>query len=196
MSRGQESDVIKTASDQNKTNFANAQNSYTAAQSDIGNFQKQLGDYAAANPFTKGGEFENTEGGIYSNVADSEAGAAGRQVQSQAMRTGQNLAGANATAEEIARQSTRDLSAEEAQMEQQRIAGDVGYRTTALDEGKFPVQAEESLYGTSTGAAGQDLGIQAGAAKTPGFWDTFGDSFAGALGKTLGGGNVQFQKNL
>jgi hypothetical protein len=55
------------------------------------------------------------------------------------------------------------------------------------------------LYGENQDATLKALGISNEALNIkdrPGFWETFGDSFAGSLGKTLGGGNLSVSKSL
>jgi hypothetical protein len=191
MSRGQEKQVVDQAKSQGETQFGDSQNSYTQAQADVGDYKSQLGKYAASNPYTPGGEFQTSTNRVLANAADANATAAGAQVQQQARRTGQNSQGANATAEEIARASQRNLSAEQGGANATRIGAEADYNKGVLGATAVPVSMETQLAEGSGRMAQGDLGIQQDASKTPGFWDTMGDSFAQQFGKTMGGGGLQ-----
>lgn len=187
MSRGQEQSTIDSASSQNKTNFGNAQSAFGGAQSGVQDYQNSLAKFVSGNPYAPGGEYDQTINPALANASDAGANSLKGALQSQTMRTGMNSAANAATAAEGARQNTRDLSTALAGAQQQRIAGETGYNTTGLQAGTVPISAESGLYGTATGGANSALSTQAGAAKTPGFWDTLGDSFGSALGAAKGG---------
>jgi hypothetical protein len=123
------------------------------------------------------------------NASDAGSNSLKGALQAQTMKTGQNSAADAATAASGAQANTRDLSTALASADQSRIGSEAGYNQTALGATSTPITAESSLYGTSGSQAGSALDTQAGAAKQPGFWDTLGDSFGAALGKTAGGGN-------
>ena len=192
MSRAQEGAVIDTAKGQNKTYFNNAQNSYSAANADIGDYQRELADYkgqvsafSAKNPYTQGGEFQRSTNQIVANTSDANARAAGQTLQGQALRTGQNSAGAIGATEAMERQGTRDVAGEEAGANQQRIGAEAGYNKEALDAGKgvvgateVPAQLETTLAGQQGNLGEGALGIQENAAKTPSWMDQFGDQAA------------------
>lgn len=187
MSRGQESSVISSASDQNKTNFGNAQSSFSGAQGDINDYKDSLAKFVSGNPYTPGGEYDKTINPALANASDAGSNSLKGALQSQTMRTGMNSAANAATAASGAQQNTRDLSTALAGAQQQRIAGETGYNTTGLQAGTVPISAQSGLYGTATGGANSALSTQAGAAQKPGFWDTLGDTFATTLPKTLAG---------
>lgn len=196
MSRGQQSDVISTAKSQNATDFGNAQTALANTQTDIGDYKDQLAKFVSGNPYTKGGEFDSTINTGLANASDAGSNSLKGALQSQSLRTGQNSAAGLATAQSGAQQNTRDLSAALAGAQQARIGSEAGYNQQALGATTTPITAESSLYGTAGGQAGGALNTQAGAASTPGFWDTLGDSFGSQLGKTLAGGNVSAVKQL
>jgi hypothetical protein len=102
-------------------------------------------------------------------------------LQSQALRTGQNSAADASTAAEFARQNQRQLTADQATAQQQRIAGDTAYKQSALQAGTEPISAESNLYGQSTGAGNSALNTAEGAAQQPGFFDQLGNAFAGSM---------------
>jgi hypothetical protein len=188
MSRGQSTQAFNTASSQNATNFGNAQSAEGAAQNDIGQYQNQLASFVSGNPYTAGGEYDQTINAGLANTSDAGSNSLRGALQSQALRTGQNSAADAATAASNAQQNTRNLSSDMASAQQQRINSEAGYNQEALGASAQPAQMESSLYGTSGSQGNQELGTEEGAAQTPSFWDTLGSSFAGGLGKGLAGG--------
>ena len=191
MSRGQESSVVNTASSQNATNFGNAQSAYGNTQSDIGNYQNQLNKFVSGNPYTAGGEYSSTINPQLANASDAGANSLAGSLQSQAKRTGMNSAANAATAASGAQADTRDLSSALASSNQNRISSEAGYNQPALGATSTPISAESGLYGAAGGQASSALGTQQSASTQPGFWDTLGNSFAGALGQAKGGSGGQ-----
>lgn len=188
MSRGQSTTAFNTASSQNATNFGNAQSAEGAAQGDIGEYQNQLAKFVSGNPYTAGGEYDQTINAGLANTSDAGSNSLKGALQSQALRTGQNSAADAATAASSAQQNTRDLSSSLASAQQQRVADEAGYNQQALSASAQPAQMESSLYGTAGSQGNQELSTEEGAARTPSFWDTLGGSFASGLGGGLGKG--------
>ena len=186
MSRGQSTQAFNTASDENATNFDNAQTALGGTQDAIGNYNNQLAKFVSGNPYTKGGEYDQTVNSGLTNVSDAGANSLAGALQAQAMRTGQNSAADAATAAAGAQRNERNLAGDLAGAQQSRIAGEAGYDRTALGAAATPIQANQSLYGTATNAADGTLGDETNAAKTPSFWDEVGNSVAGNLGR-MGG---------
>jgi hypothetical protein len=135
------------------------------------------------NPYTKGGEYDQTINTGLTNVSDAGANSLAGALQAQARRTGQNSAADAATAAAGAQQNTRDLSSDLAAAQQKRIAGEAGYNQTALGASAEPISANQALYGASSNAADSVLGDETQAAKTPSFWDEVGSGVAANLGK-------------
>lgn len=187
MSRQAQQNVIGTASSENKTSFGNAQSAYGDTQGDIGDYTKALNSFVSSNPYTKGGEYDSTINTGLSNVSDAGSNSLKGALQSQALRTGQNSAADAATAASGAQQNTRDLSSSLATAQQQRIAGETGYKQTGLAAGQVPISAESGLYGTAGGQGNTQLSTQASAAATPGFWDELGNSIASIPGNLATG---------
>ena len=114
-----------------------------------------------------------TEGGLGAAFGSANQGAV-----NAAARTN-NTAGLTSTEDALARQrmiTSGNLAAQNEtnfanNSQQQRLAGLSGLN---------------SVFGTSTGAGNSTLGTLAGNAKTPGFWDTFGNDLAGSLGTISG----------
>ncbi len=186
MSRGQSTQAFNTASDENAADFGNQQAAFGSTENAIGNYNNQLAKFVSGNPFTKGGEFDQTINTGLANVSDGGANSLAGALQAQARRTGQNSAADAATAAAGAQQNTRDLSADLAQAQQRRIAGEAGFNQAALGASAVPIGANQSLLGASTNAADGTLGDETQAAKTPGFWDEVGNGVAGSLGRTVG----------
>jgi hypothetical protein len=188
MSRKQSTEAFNTAKDQNAQSFEDAQNSYKSAQEDVGNYEDQLSKYAASNPYTKGGEFQTAENRVLADTAGGVSSSLRSALQSSAARTGQNALGANATAKAIADQAERNLGAQQAETENQRIGKEAGYNAGVLSATAEPVNMQTRLYGAASGAAGDSLRAETDAAKTPGFWDMMAGGLAQGLGQGLGGG--------
>jgi hypothetical protein len=176
VSRDQESELNDTAKAQNATQFSESQDAVKGAQDTIAT---QL----ATNPYAPGGDFSTTTNRQLSNTADVGSATTAEQLQQQAQRTGQNPAAARAAAVAAAQANERALSGEEASAEQTRAAADTGY--TAGVEGE-----QAGLAGTTGSEAGGTLGTQQKAAEDPSFWDQFGLSAAGALGKAVVNGSA------
>jgi hypothetical protein len=188
MSRSQSTQTFNTATGNSKTDQSNAQSSYGATQDDINNYQKQLSDFVSSDPYKKGGEFDQTINTGLANTSDAGATSLAGNLQSQALRTGQNSGADAATTAEYARQNQRQLTADQATAQQQRIAGDTGYKQAGLAASTEPISAESNLYGTSTGAGNAALNTATQAAgQNQSFFDTLGGSFAKGLGKVLSG---------
>ena len=186
MSRGQSTQAFNTASGDNATDFGNAQSAFGSTEDALGNYNNQLAKFVSGNPYTQGGEFDQTINPGLTNVSDAGANSLAGALQSQARRTGQNSAADAATAETGAEQNTRNLSSDLARAQQTRIGDEAGYNQTALGATALPVSANQSLYATAQNAADGTLGDETQAAKTPGFWDELGTSVAGSLGKAAG----------
>ena len=174
--------MIGEAQNQNKTNFGNAQSAFGSAQGDIGNYQSQLAKFVSGNPYTKGGEYDQTINTGLANVSDAGSNSLKGALQAQNLRTGQNSAADAATAASGAEANTRNLSSNLATAQQGRISGEAGYNQQALSASGLPISAESGLYSSAGGQAGQALSTQAGESNTPGFWDELGNSIAGIPG--------------
>src|SRR5271156_3794607 len=183
MSRGQSTQAFNTASDENVTDFGNAQSAFGSTQNAIGNYNNQLANFVSGNPYTPGGDFDQTINPGLSNVSDAGSSSLAGALQAQSRRTGQNSAADAATAAAGAQQNTRDLSGDLAAAQQKRIAGEAGFNQAALGASAVPISANQSLFGTSSNAADSVLGDETQAAKTPSFLDQLGGSLAGNLGK-------------
>ena len=186
MSRGQSTQAFNTASNENATDFGNAPSAFGSTQNAIGNYNNQLANFVSGNPYTPGGEYDQTINTGLANVSDAGSNSLQGALQAQALRTGQNSAADAATAAAAAQQNTRNLSSDLANAQQQRISSEAGYNQAALGASAEPIGANESLYGGSSNAADSTLGNETQAGKTPSFWDEVGNSVAGNLGGQVG----------
>lgn len=192
MSRGQETSVYNTANKNSGQDQSNGQSSYGATQDDINNYRQQLSDFMSSNPYKSGGEYDKTINTGLAATSQAGANSLAGNLQSQSLRTGQNSAADAATAAEYARQNQRQLSADQANAEQQRIGSEASYNQAGLQAAQEPISAESGLYSSSTGAANQSLNTAEGAAQTPSFWDQVGSGFSNALagGGSAAGGQI------
>lgn len=185
MSRSQEGAVVGEAKNQNAGYYSNAQNSYTNAQADVGDFSDQLAQYKASNPYVNGGAFQTATNQQLANTADASARSAGATLQGQAERTGQNTAGSVAATEQMQEQNTRDLSSEEAAQTQKRIGAGAQYNEGVLSATAKPEEMEAQLSGQQAGVGEGTLNTQQKAGETPSWLDEFGNGVASGLGKAL-----------
>lgn len=193
MSRGQQGDVIDTASGENKNYNALANTSFGKTQGDINNYADTVSAFKANNPYVQGGQAETAENQQIADTADAGARSAGQAIQSAAVRTGQNPAGAIAATEQMQQENERALTGQEAAATDKRLAAGAGYADTAMNATGNIAQAQDTL-GNQEGALAQGaLGTQEQAAQTPSFMDQLGTgliqagvSAAGAYGKAKG----------
>ncbi len=183
MSRGQSTQAFNTASNENATDFGNAQSAFGSTEDAIGNYNNQLAKFVSGNPYTPGGEYDQTINTGLTNVSDAGA-------NSWPARCSRRPGAPARTARPMPRPQPpgrnrirADLSGDLAAAQQKRIAGEAGYNQAALGASALPINANQSLYGTSSNAADSLLGDETNAAKTPSFWDEVGGSLASNLGK-------------
>lgn len=188
MSRAQETTATNTAASQNAGYYNNSQNSYSNAETDAGNYEKQLSEYAGSNPYTAGGEFQTAQNTSLSNTADASAAAAGTTLQSQALRTGQNTSGDVAATEAMQQSNERALSGQEATENASRISSEAGYNQGVLSATAVPVQQQTTLAANETSGATGAASNQGKDAETPSWMDQFGSAVASGLGKAITSG--------
>jgi hypothetical protein len=163
MGRGQQAQVNRDATGllNTETTNANAANPQAAYASLLAN--------PGYTPAQKTAITGATEGGVGAAFGSAEEGAVNR-----AARTN-NAAGLSANEDALARQrmiTSGNLAAQ----------NEAGFAGAARGDRNLALGGLGGLYGTNLGGANQTLGTKAGNARTPGFWDTFGNSFANAAG--------------
>jgi hypothetical protein len=182
MSRGQSTQTFNTATKNSATDQTNATNAFGATTNSIGDYNNQLSKFVSGNPYTKGGEYDQTIGAGLANASDAGSNSLNGALQSQALRTGQNSAADAATAATAAQQNTRDLATADATAQQTRMGDEASYNQQALSAAQVPITANASLYGTSLGGADAAQNTAASAAQTPSFWDQVGGGLVKAAG--------------
>src|ERR1700679_4099097 len=98
MSRGQESAVDTTATKNSGTDQSNAASSYGNTENAINNYSNNLASFTSGNPYTKGGQYDQTINTGLANASDAGSNSLKGALQSQALKTGQNSAADAATA--------------------------------------------------------------------------------------------------
>lgn len=196
MSRAQQGQVFQQAQGQANTNNASANTSFSTAQQDLGDYESELGQFKANNPYVTGGQAETAENQQLADTAAGGARAAGEALQSAAVRTGQNEGGAIAATEDIAAQNERALAGQEAGATQQRLAAETGYNEAGLEGQAKLGQMESNLGGEEAKAAQGELGTEEQAANTPSFLDELGSGIIQAGANFAGGFGAGYGKGL
>ena len=190
MGRSESKQVTQQSLDTSK-NFQNQANqSFAATQGAIGDYQNRLNNFLAGNPYTPGGEFQRNQNLINASTADAGNAAMKITLDLAAQRSGENTAGFANNVAEAQRQTSRDLADQMAKADQARIDKETGIQQFGVQASALPADMQARLYGTGAGESVGALNPAANAAKTPGFWDEFGDSFASSLGKGLAIGSA------
>jgi hypothetical protein len=192
MSRGQEGQIFDTSTQQNATAANNAQTSYNQAQTGVQDYENQLSQFAAANPYTQGGQFQTSQNQVLANTADAASQAAGQTLQGAAVRSGGNPASAIAATEAMQQQNTRNLGSEEASQNASRIANQAGYNEKTLQASSLPASLETALTGQQLGEENNSLNTGQKAGETPSFLESLmngalqaGGQFAAGYGKSV-----------
>ena len=146
---------------QNAGYYNEAQNSYTKSQNDINDYESQLAQYKAANPYGQGGQFQTATNQQVANTSDAGAQAAGAYLQGEAQRTGQNTAGGVAATEHMQQQGTRDVTGEEAKATQERLGAGAQYGKSVLGATEAPASFEAQTADYMGKNAGQALDVMA-----------------------------------
>lgn len=173
MSRAQQSQQLDTG---NKMVANENSNASSALGSLMPSYTGELANPGYTDP-QKTAITGATEGGVGAAFGSASEGAANR-----AARTN-NAAGLTSTQDALARQrmiTSGNLNAE----------NETNFANAARSDRNSAQAGLGGIFGTSTGAANSTMGINAENARTPSFWDTFGSSLAGSLGKTIGSGVV------
>jgi len=165
MSRGEDRRIVATGRGESAQTFGEAQQSYDQAQTDVQDYRDQLANFAASNPYKAGGELQTSLNKETANISDAAGQAAGQAVQSAAVRTGQNAGGAIAATEAMEAKNARDLSAEQAGLNANRIGAEAGYGKDTLTASSLPASLEGSLASNMGNQSNQELEIAQHAAQ-------------------------------
>ncbi len=192
MSRSQQNQTFNTAQGENQTYNTNAQQAFDKAQQGVTGYGSQLAKFASSNPYVQGGQYQTVQNQELADTANAGANATKQAIEGASVRTGANLGGAVAGAQEVAQQNQRTMGTQEAQANAQRIASEAGYNQTSLGGYQTEQQMQDQLAAQQAGAAQNALGTQEQAANTPSFTDMLGQglisagsSFAAGYGSSL-----------
>ena len=89
MSRSQSTQVFNQSKGNATTDQSDATNSYGQTQSDISDYKNDLSKFMSSNPYTKGGEYDQTVNTGLANASDAGSSSLKASLQDQALRTGQ-----------------------------------------------------------------------------------------------------------
>lgn len=195
MSRAQQGQVFSTAGGQQTTYNNMADTSFGKAEGDIADYASAVNQFKANDPYVASGEAQTAENQQLADTAAGGAQAAGQAIQSAAVRTGQNPAGAIAATEKIAQENQRTLGGQEAAATDKRLGEEATYNEAAL-QGKAQAEGMQNTVAEEEQKAAQgNLGTEEQAAQTPSFMDELGQgiiqsgvAFAGGAGQAFGKG--------
>ena len=183
MSRAQQQDVLNQAQGENQTYNTNAQTSFNTANTDIADYNSEVGAFKAANPYGVGGPVRTAQNQEASDTAAGMAQSAGSAIQGAAVRTGQNAGGAIAATENMQEQNTRQLSGQEAGNTVADAGAGASYNAEVLGDVAKGEGMQDTLAQQQAAAAQGALGTQEQAAQTPSFMEEIGPGlFNAAVG--------------
>ncbi len=184
MSRGQSTQAFNTASNENATDFGNAQSAFGSTEDAIGNYNNQLAKFVSGNPYTQGGEYDQTINTGLANVSDAGANSlAGRAAIAGPADGAEQRRRCGHSSGRSAAEHARPVQRPGRRRSNSASPAKLVITRRRLGASAVPISANQSLYGTSSNAADSVLGDETQAAKTPSFWDEVGNSVAGNLGK-------------
>lgn len=207
MSRGQQGQVFNTSAAENSTYTADAEKSLTDAtasvdktQEDTNNYADAVGKFSAADPYTQGGTVQTAQNQQTADTASGLAEAGGQALQGAAVRTGANPGGAIAAEKDIAAESQRRLTGEEAGDTIQRAGAETGYQDAVLGDTSKIAGLQSGVTGADTSLGSEEGKLASGAmsaeeeaAKTPSFLESVNDTvdksaenFAQGAGSAVG----------
>lgn len=184
MGRSESKQAGAEAAAKSKQDQANAQSALGSANADLGQYNQQLQQalQIGRRAYAPGGDYMAANNAINT----SAAGAASNKIQgdmaTHAMQTGENTAGYAPALAEEERAGQRDVAAQMAQAEKDRMQAEVANEYQAGSAYGLPAQVQAGLYGTSISGATGQADAQVRAASMPSGWDIFGPALIGAAG--------------
>jgi hypothetical protein len=176
--------VVSQGTAQSAQDQANAQSSLAATNKSIGDYKNHLDSFMkfGRDVYGDNGEYAKTENVLANTTAAAGETSLKGNLALNAARTGENTAGYADTVAESKRQSERDLTDRLAGANADRLSKLTAVNQFGVQASALPAEVQSSLYGTSVGGSGSQLSAAGGAARTPGFWDSFAPALAGAAG--------------
>jgi hypothetical protein len=187
--RSQSTQVANQGMQQSSQDQANAQAALGATNTALGQYNNQLKGFLRFGRQTYGanGEFMRDSNTLANTTAAAGANNLKGNLALNAMRTGENTSNYAGTVAESQRQSSKDLTNQLATADQNRLSQLTAVNQYGVQASALPAQVQAGLYGTSTSGSAEQLNPAASAAKTPGFFDEFGNALIGAAGGVAGG---------
>lgn len=187
--RGDAKQTGDQARSQSAQDQADARAAVAKTNSALGDYDSNLKNFMKFGRSTYGanGEYMRDQNTLANTTAAAGTTALKGNLAVNAMRTGENTSGYADTAAESQRQSSRDLTAELAGADSDRLSKLTAVEGIGLDASKFPAQVQSDIYGKAIGGTGSQISAAASASQTPGFWDVFAPALAGAAGTAAAG---------
>jgi hypothetical protein len=167
MSRSQQNQVFKTATDNSKQDQSNAQTAFNDAETGLKN-------YYSSDPYQPGGQFAKDASNINAARANANGQAVNDALTRHGKTSGENPAGYASNVVAANRQGTLDEADAQSKSDAQRLDSETKYQ-------QFGIGANTAISGQNLNAANGALSTGQQAAKEPGMWDTlFNDAIQGA----------------
>ena len=184
MGRSESKQVVNQGTSQSAEDQANANAAFQAANKSLGDYSTQLNKFMTFGRQTYGtnGEFMKDQNAIATTAAAAGANATKGDMALNAMRTGENTASYAPALAESQRERQQDLTGQLANADATRLQNLTNINQFGVQASALPAQVQSGLYGTGTSGSTGQLSAAGGAARTPGFWDTFAPALAGAAG--------------
>lgn len=186
MSRDQGTQAFNADQTAASTYGANAKTAIGNENASLTDYQNKLAAFQAADPYKAGGEFARNTNTLATTAIKGSGNSTDQALEDAAGRTNTGSSQVAAASADMDRERRRDLTSFLTNAEQSRIGNEAGYQQQVLGDSLALPGAYQGEYQTSSGAQNTALGNSGAAAQQPSFWDTFGNSFAGSLGKSLG----------
>lgn len=178
MTRSQSTQVFNQGITNSKQDNTNAQTALSGVNSGLQKFQSGLDTYFSSDPYKTGGEFQQDQSNINAARANANSAALRDAFERHGATSGENTTGYASNLRKATQQSTLDEATAQANADAARLGDETRYQQFGVEQQKFPVQAEESVYGTSLGSRDRSLGTAgSAAANNKSFGDTFGQEF-------------------
>jgi hypothetical protein len=189
MGRTESKQVVAQGTSQSAQDQQNAQSSLAATNAGLKKYSGELDSFMKFGRDTYGadGEFMRDQSAIGTTAAGAGSNALKGDLALHSMRTGENTAGYAPAVAEDRRARQRELTSNLAGADATRLQTLTNLRQFGVQASSLPSQISASLYGTGTSGAGSQLDAAGGAARTPGFWDTFAPALAQGAGTAIAG---------
>lgn len=170
--RAQSKQVANQGMTQSGISQGQATQAFNAGMSSAADYQNQVKNYRANNPYGIGGQFDQDQRTINADTSNAGTASLKAGMAQNAKNTGQNAASYAPALAEAQRSASRDLATAQSKADQQRIASGAAYDAQGIQMAGLAPDLYSRLYGTGESGTAANLNPAASAAKTPGFMDT------------------------